>query len=241
MWIKLDDGFATHPKILAAGAIPALIQVRAICYASQHKTDGFIPDAAIMLLLSGLESLGIDLGRMGEHVGYGCQADEIEWAPKMVEYGLWEVRPGGYYIHDYLDWNMSKTDYELFINKKRKAGKKGMKARWGNGLRIITPAITGDITKPYQTTSTSISSSSISPDGEKIVKKRGLRPISDDDKPTEKHREFAKSLGIDPGPEWGKFKNYCLAHDKRYANFEAAFRNWLANAVTMNGGKRVLQ
>ena len=87
-----------------------------------------------------------------------------------------------------------------------------------------------------------LSSSSLSSsEGEKILKKRGLRPISDDDKPTEKHREFAKSLGIDPGPEWGKFKNYCLAHDKRYANFEAAFRNWLANAVTMNGGKRVLQ
>lgn len=58
------------------------------------------------------------------------------------------------------------------------------------------------------------------------------RPISEEDKPTEKHFHFAQSLGIDPGPEWGKFKNYCLAHGKRYANFEAAFRNWLANAAS---------
>lgn len=57
-------------------------------------------------------------------------------------------------------------------------------------------------------------------------------PVSD------KHRAFAKTLGIDVGPEWGKFKNYCLAHGKRYINFEAAFRNWLANSVNMNGGKR---
>lgn len=70
---------------------------------------------------------------------------------------------------------------------------------------------------------------------------RGKRAIRDDDAPTDKHRSFALSLGIDVGPEWGKFKNYCLAHDKRYANFEAAFRNWLANAQNMNGGKRVLQ
>ena len=68
--------------------------------------------------------------------------------------------------------------------------------------------------------------------------KRGSRPISDEDKPTDKHREFAKSLGIDVGPEWGKFKNYCLAHDKRYANFEAAFRNWLASPLNQHGGKR---
>jgi len=60
---------------------------------------------------------------------------------------------------------------------------------------------------------------------------QGKRAIHDDDKPTEKHFSLGKRLGIDVGPEWGKFKNYCLAHDKRYANFEAAFRNWIANSV----------
>ena len=70
------------------------------------------------------------------------------------------------------------------------------------------------------------------------IKPKGKRAIRDEDRPTEKHITFAKTLGIDPGPEWGKFKNYCLAHDKRYANFEAAFRNWLANAKDMKGGGR---
>lgn len=65
-----------------------------------------------------------------------------------------------------------------------------------------------------------------------------LRPISDDDKPSPKHYEFGRSLNVQVGPEWGKFKNYCLAHGKRYENFESAFRNWLANSVIMNGGKR---
>ena len=68
--------------------------------------------------------------------------------------------------------------------------------------------------------------------------KRLLREISDDDKPTEKHFDFGRSIKVDVGPEWGKFKNYCLAHGKKYVNFEAAFRNWLANSVNMNGGKR---
>lgn len=65
--------------------------------------------------------------------------------------------------------------------------------------------------------------------------KKGKRPISDEDGPTEKHFALGQQLGVNVGPEWGKFKNYCLAHDKRYANFEAAFRNWIANAPNMKG------
>ena len=59
--------------------------------------------------------------------------------------------------------------------------------------------------------------------------KRGKRPISEEDRPTEAHKLLAEQLNINLGAEWGKFKNHCLAHDKRYANFESAFRNWLAN------------
>ena len=71
-----------------------------------------------------------------------------------------------------------------------------------------------------------------------ISPKKGKRAITEEDRPTDKHYALGQSLGIDIGPEWGKFKNYCLAHDKRYANFEAAFRNWIANVPNMNGGKR---
>jgi len=59
---------------------------------------------------------------------------------------------------------------------------------------------------------------------------RGKRAIDDTDAPTEKCRNLATKWRLDVGHEWGKFKNYCLAHDARYANFESAFRNWLANA-----------
>ncbi len=66
-------------------------------------------------------------------------------------------------------------------------------------------------------------------------KSKGKRPINDTDGITEKHRALAKSLNMDIGPAWGAFKNYCLAHDKRYANFEAAFRNWLASPLNNKG------
>lgn len=91
--------------------------------------------------------------------------------------------------------------------------------------------------------SDSVSVSSLSPNGigESERKGRGKRAINEDDKPTEKHFNLAKTLGIDLGPEWGKFKNYCKAHDKRYADFEAAFRNWLANASDMKARSHVVR
>lgn len=68
------------------------------------------------------------------------------------------------------------------------------------------------------------------------VKKRVSRPFSEEDRPTEKHKTLAEMWKLDLGHEWGKFKNYCLAHDKRYSNFEAAFRNWLSTAYERKGG-----
>ena len=82
-----------------------------------------------------------------------------------------------------------------------------------------------------------ISSPDLKSNGHTKPPKRVLRSISEDDKPSEKHFRFGKLIGVDVGPEWGKFKNYCLAHDKRYANFDAAFRNWLANANSMKGAR----
>lgn len=61
------------------------------------------------------------------------------------------------------------------------------------------------------------------------TKRTGKRAISDEDKPTDKHFDLGEALGLNVGAEWAKFKNYCLANNKRYADFEAAFRNWLTN------------
>lgn len=74
-----------------------------------------------------------------------------------------------------------------------------------------------------------------SPHDVMVKKPSQKREITDDDKPTDKHREFAKTLCLDVGPEWGKFKNYCKAHGKQYVDFEAAFRNWLASPLQQKG------
>lgn len=146
MWIKLDDGFATHPKILAAGPIAALIQIRALCYASQNRTDGLIPHQALPLLLTGFDLLGITTGK-SDFCEFGQNVTDIDWPAEMVRGTLWHPVPEGYRIHGFLEWNLSKKDYGLWKKKLSKGGQKGMKARWGTGLPSVTQDITHDITQ----------------------------------------------------------------------------------------------
>jgi hypothetical protein len=43
-------------------------------------------------------------------------------------------------------------------------------------------------------------------------------------------REMATSAGCDPEAEFAAFKNYCTAHAKEYADWYAAFANWIQKA-----------
>src|SRR6185436_9476820 len=51
MWVKVDDGFVEHPKVITAarhlgpngvGRVVA-VWLEAICYAARNLTDGFVP------------------------------------------------------------------------------------------------------------------------------------------------------------------------------------------------------
>ena len=103
-WVKLDDGFATHPKVQAAGQSAAWLHVAGLCYAAQHLTDGAIPDSS--------------LTGMGQFTGTRARS----LAERLVEVGLWERNGAGYAIHDYLDYNPSRKSLE----ERRKAARERM-------------------------------------------------------------------------------------------------------------------
>lgn len=126
-WIRIDDGFADHPKIVQAGPIAAIIQIRALCYTARHLTDGVIPIAAIPLLITGLEHIGIDYGGTDEFTT-GEQANEMDWPKIMVATGLWDENSSGYKIHDYLKYNPSKHEITKLREIKRKSGQAGGQA-----------------------------------------------------------------------------------------------------------------
>ena len=88
-WVKIDDNFPDHPKILRIGLPAIVLQIRALCYASRHLTDGFISTKVEANLLEGFNEWFDDT-----LVNTNLLADE------MVKAGLWEKAEGGYIIHE---------------------------------------------------------------------------------------------------------------------------------------------
>ena len=87
-WVKLDDQFADHPKIVACGPLASWLYVCGLAYCSRLLTDGFIPDGQVRKLAD------VD--------------DPKELAAKLVEVNLWERCDGGYRIHDYHDYQPTR-------------------------------------------------------------------------------------------------------------------------------------
>lgn len=238
MWIKLDDGFATHPKILRAGPNALVVQVRAFCYARRHHTDGFIPTAAVGLFVNDLPE---------------CAQG---WGSYMVEHGLWEQADRGYIVHDFLDWNLSKIEYEMMVNKLSQAGKKGMKHRWKKGKTNDNPPYKPGYNPPYNESITnpitqqsisiaplsSLNSSESGPNLQSIPrtkkKSNGLHEWPADFELSEEMKERAVALDMNPYVEFAKFKDNHLAKGSKMKDWTAAWRTWLRRGVEMKEARR---
>lgn len=64
----------------------------------------------------------------------------------------------------------------------------------------------------------------------KANRKKPAKPLPDDWRPTEDHLTRCRENGIDPAVELAKFKAHAEANDRRQANWNAAFTQWLLNA-----------
>ena len=159
-WFKCDVGIATHPKVLTAGPLALAVQIRAICYAAQNLTDGFIPMFAVPLLTTGMDEIQLCIQDPGDGISLSESAAQIDWPSFMVTHGLWHEVSGGFSIHDYLQWNPSKKEIEDKRKKQSLGGMKGMKHRYGienKQEKQVSQLISNDITSQ----SVSISYSSL--------------------------------------------------------------------------------
>jgi len=228
MWVRVDDGIATHPKILKAGIIALGIQIRALCYASRNRTDGFITQEAVPLLLTGLESIGLLSGIAG------MDATEFDWSAHMVDQGLWEAVESGYLIHDYLEWNLSKKQITQWRKKQSDGGRKGMKHRYSLKKSDVSQVISGDISTPVTPTSTStdtLKTLHSSLKREKILKKREEISIPENWAPNESHRKLASARGLEWNIEAAHFKGKAQEKQWLTKDWDLKFKNWLLQEI----------
>src|SRR5438445_8293551 len=107
-WVRLDDQFPFHPKLIKGGPLIRSLQVSACCYAAQFKTDGFIPAEVVCTLLQGFTRY--------------LDPSAVDWGNEMVKLELWEEKEGGFLIHDYLKYNPSKRQLNQRSQRLRSAG-----------------------------------------------------------------------------------------------------------------------
>lgn len=110
-WFALDDGFDTHPKVRRIGNAAAGLFVRLGAYAARHKTDGHIPGPVARDYSTAAQLRKLDEVGMLHRDGHGCA-----YCP--------QPEPGGYVIHDYLEYNRSRAQID-----ERKAAATGRKRR----------------------------------------------------------------------------------------------------------------
>mgnify|MGYP001005845871 CR=1 FL=1 len=122
-WVKLDDQFPNHPKVLAAGGDAAWLYVAGLCYCQSLLTDGYIPAGMVPRLTD--------------------RKVPMVLAEKLVTVRLWEKAEGGYRIHDYHDLN----DTSDKVKAKRKATKERVE-RWREkrGSNGVTEPISNGVT-----------------------------------------------------------------------------------------------
>jgi hypothetical protein len=124
-WVRIDEEFPQHPKVVQVGPLGVALQVAGLCYANKHLTDGFVPHGAVRMLLD-FNGLGEDIGEKVEH---WCEVGAFNVAERLVEAGLWDEVEGGYRIHDYHDYQPTRDQVEADQAVVHKAKVAGGKAR----------------------------------------------------------------------------------------------------------------
>lgn len=109
-WIKLDDQWMDHPKIIMAGRDARDIWLASITWCAKHLTDGEFP---ANLLPSLAVAAGVDVAN--------CQG----FARALLDVGLWEETENGYLIHDYLEYNPSREQALATKEARKQAGRAG--------------------------------------------------------------------------------------------------------------------
>ena len=87
-YLNLDDGFADHEKVDALSDGAFRLHVAGLCRCAKDLTDGFVAKRRVARLTPNYKR---------DHL------------TELLEAGIWLEKPGGYEIHDYLDWNKSRA------------------------------------------------------------------------------------------------------------------------------------
>jgi hypothetical protein len=121
-WVRIDDGFYMHPKVVGLSPAAIGLHLCGLCYAADNLTDGHVPKAAI--------------GRLTSAKTVGKMLGELEAA------GMWIDEGKSWRIHDYLKYQPSRAqvlaEREKAAERQRKARDRAAEKRAAQGADNVT-------------------------------------------------------------------------------------------------------
>jgi hypothetical protein len=214
-WAKLDDGFHSHPKILACSLEAVGLYGLALSWASSQETDGRVPAAA------------------ARHLSRGCDA----LVDELVRSHLWECDAEGFTIHDFLLYNPCRA----ILSKRRKKHKKAVD-RWRakrDQMVIDHRAISSRPPGSGRDGSGSSSSPQKKQRSWKGVRGKPI-PLPEGFEVSEKMRAFA-AQNMTPeeiATEFIAFKAWARSKGVQYVDWEAGWRTRCINFVKFREERR---
>lgn len=89
-WVRVDDKFKHHPKVLRAGVEAVGFWLIACCWVAEYATDGHVPAHVLPTL-------------------FGYRPDLVD---RLLDSGMWVKCEDGYTVHDFLRYNPSRAQQE---------------------------------------------------------------------------------------------------------------------------------
>lgn len=208
-WLKLDDQRLGHEKLVAAGAYAELLDVRGMLYAAQRETDGFIPYHQLSV------------------IAFNIPAPKKK-AAKLCEVGRWHDDPdrGGWWVHDYLDYNPSAEDREA----EREAARGRMRAARRKKKPRSSPERSEDVRPNFSGSSGNPVPVPELPNGSSSAARTRATQIPDSWQPSDAHQRIAAEEGVDCTREALKFRDHAKAGGRTLKDWDAGFRTWLRRA-----------
>ena len=109
-WVRLDDNFPNHPKVVGLSDQAFRLYISGLCYASHYLTDGLIIEPVLRRL------------------------DGADGVKELVEAGLWLKVSKGWQIASYGEYQTPKSEVEKAKQANRERVNRWKEKQKGNGI-----------------------------------------------------------------------------------------------------------
>jgi hypothetical protein len=120
-WLRIDDGFVEHPKILDLSDRAFRLHLAGLCYSARNLTDGVLVERSVRVL-------------------FAVTSAQRKHLLELVSASVWEEGDGVWVIRDYLDYNPSavKVKETRAAAKERMAKAREVREKINGSLRSVS-------------------------------------------------------------------------------------------------------